>query len=137
MSSGRYMPSHPSWYRRTQKWETPTAHNYSEFGLADSGRDMFRPENGLQQAPQGNIYKNSHYSSSSILQAAHKTVDQPYGTQSQETSLKIKELKRLLNKHDFPHADTILGWAVLSGKADQNYLDEKLAQLHKVDILRS
>jgi hypothetical protein len=72
-----------------------------------------------------------------ILQATHKTVDQPYGTQSQETSLKIKELKRLLNKHDFLHADTVLEWAGLSGKADQNYLNEKLAQLRKIDILRS
>jgi len=137
-SSGRYLPSHPSWYRRTQKWDNPTGNNYnSEFGLADSGRDMFKPGNGLQLVPQGNIYKNSHYSTSPILQATHKTVDQPYGTQSQETSLKIKELKRLLSKHYFPHGDTILRWAVMSAKADERYLNEKLAQLRKIDILRS
>jgi hypothetical protein len=60
-SSGQYMPSHPSWYRGTQKWET---HNYnSEFGLADSGRDMFRPGNGLQRGP--------NYSS---IEAMNKTV---------------------------------------------------------------
>jgi hypothetical protein len=135
-SSGRYLPSHPFWYRRTQKWETPAAHNYnSEFGLADSVGDPFRPGNGLEQAPDGNTYKNSH-SSSPILQTSHKTIHQPYGTQSPETSLKIKELKRLLNKHHFPNANTILEWAVLSGKADQNYLNEKLAQLRKIDILR-
>ena len=49
-SSRQNLPSHPSWYRRTQKWDNPTAHNYnSEFGLADSGGDMFRSGNGLQQ----------------------------------------------------------------------------------------
>jgi hypothetical protein len=138
--SGRYLPSHPSWYRRTQKWETSTAHNYNnEIGvaaLADSVGDTFRPGNGLQQAA---TYKNSHYSPSPILQATHKSVDAPYGTQSQsqETSLKIKELKKLLNKLHFPHGDTILGWGVLSAKGDKNYLDEKLAQLRKIDILRS
>ena len=139
--SGQYLPSHPSWYRRNQKWETPTAHNSNnESGLAifaDSVGDTFRHGNGLQQVPQGNIYKNSHYSASPILQATHKPFDQPYGTQSQETSLKIKELKTLLNKHDFPHAERVLEWAVLSGKADQNYINEKLAQLRKLDRLRS
>jgi len=83
------------------------------------------------------MYKNSYYSPSPILQASHNSVDPQYGTQSQETSLKIKELKRLLNKHHFPHGDTVLGWAVLSAKGDENYLDEKLAQLRKIDILRS
>jgi hypothetical protein len=78
--SGRYMPSHPSWYRRTQKLRTPTAHNYNnEFGLADSGGDMFRPGNGLQQAARGPNYPSN--------EPLHKTIDQPYGTQSQETSL--------------------------------------------------
>jgi hypothetical protein len=133
--SGRYMPSHPSWYRRTQKWETPKAHNSNnKSGLAiftDSVDDTFRPGNDLQQAP---TYKNSYYSPSPILQATHKSVDPPYGTQSQKTSLKIKEL---LNKHHFSHGDTVLGWAVLSAKGDENYLDEKLAQLRKIDILRS
>ena len=136
--SGRYNPSHPSWYRRSQKRESPAAHNYNnEFGLADSGRNMFRPGDVLQQTPQSNTYKNSNYSTSSILQATHETVDQSYRTHSQETNPKIKELKRLLNKHHFPHGDTILGWAVLSAKGDENYLDEKLAQLRKIDILRS
>jgi hypothetical protein len=91
--SCRYLPSHPSWYRRTQKWETPKAHNSNnKSGLAifaDSVGITFRPENGLQQESQGNTYKNSHYSTSPILQAMHKTVDQPYASQSQETRLKI------------------------------------------------
>jgi len=57
--------------------------------FADSVGVTFRPENGLQQESQGNTYKNSHYSTSPILQAMHKTVDQPYASQSQETRLKI------------------------------------------------
>jgi hypothetical protein len=96
--SGRYMPSHPSWYRCNQKWQTPTADNSNnKSGLAifaDSVGETFRPGNGLQQARQGNTYKNSYYSSSPILQATHKSVDPPYGAQSQETSLKLKNSKR-------------------------------------------
>jgi hypothetical protein len=137
--SGRYMPSHPSWYRRTQKWQTPTAHNSdNKSGLAifaDSVGDTFRPGNGLQQSP---TYKNSHYSTSPILQATHKTVAQPYGTQSQETSLKIKELKTLLDKCHFPYGDIILRRAVYEcSKGDENYLDERLAWLRKIDKARS
>jgi hypothetical protein len=140
--SGRYMPSHPSWYRRNQKWQTPTADNSNnKSGLAifaDSVGETFRPGNGLQQARQGNTYKNSYYSSSPILQATHKSVDPPYGAQSQETSLKIKELETLLNKHHFPHGDIILRLAVYAAiKGNEIYLDEKLALLHKFDIMRS
>ena len=141
--SGQYLPSHPSWYRRNQKWETPTAHNSNnESGLAifaDSVGDTFRHGNGLQQVPQGNIYKNSHYSTSPISQATHKSIA-PYGTQSQsqETSLKIKELKTLLDKCRFPYGDIILRRAVYeSSKGDEDYLDEKLAWLHKIDKFRS
>jgi hypothetical protein len=106
--------------------------------FADSVGETFRPGNALQQAPQGNTYKKSHYSTSPILQAMHKTDDQPYGTQSQETSLKIKELETLLNKHHFPHGDTILRWAVYaSTKGNGNFVDERLAPLRKFDTLQS
>jgi hypothetical protein len=140
--SGRYVPSHPFWYRRNQKWKTPTAHNSdNKSGLAifaDSVGDTFRPGNGLQQARQGNTYKNSYYSPSPILQATHKSVDPPYGTQSHETSLKIKELKTLLDKCRYPYGDIILMRAVYeSSKGDVDYLDEKLAWLHKIDKFRS
>ncbi|MFZ0894623.1 MAG: hypothetical protein WAZ77_08990 [Candidatus Nitrosopolaris sp.] len=137
-SSRQNLPSHPSWYRRTQKWDNPTAHNYnSEFGLADSGGDMFRSGNGLQQTRQGNTYKNSYYSTSPILQATHKSVDPPYETQFQARNPKIKELKTLLDKWGFPYGDTILRWAVMSAKGDENYLEEKLVQLRKIGILRN
>jgi hypothetical protein len=127
-SSGQYLPSHPSWYRRTQKWETPTAHNFNgEFGLADSGRDMFRPGNGLQRGP--------NYSSN---EAMHKTFDQPYGTKSQERRLKIIELKTLLDKCQSPYGDIILRKAVYeSSKGDVDYLEEKLAWVRKIDKFRS
>jgi hypothetical protein len=129
--SGRYMPSHPSWYRRTQKWETPTAHKYNnEFGLADSRGDMFRLGNGPQQETRG--LNNSTNGS------MHKTVDQPYGTQSQERRLKIIELKTLLDKCQSPYGDIILRKAVYeSRKGDVDYLDEKLAWVRKIDKFRS
>jgi hypothetical protein len=137
--SGQYLPSHPSWYRRTQKWETPAAHKFkNEFGLADSGGDMFRPGKCLQQETRGNTYKNSHSSSSPILQATHKTVDQPYRTQSQETRLKIIELKTLLDKCQSPYGDIILRRAVYeSSKGDVDYLDEKLAWVRKIESSES
>jgi hypothetical protein len=129
--SGRYLPSHPSWYRRTQKWETPAAHKFkNEFGvatLADSGRDMFRPGYGLQRGP--------NYSSNEPM---HKIVDQPYGTQSQERRLKIIELKTLLDKCHFQYGDIILRKAVYeSSKGDVDYLDEKLTWVRKIDKFRS
>jgi len=128
------MPSHPSWYRPTQKWETSTTPNYNnEFGVVT----LADPGNGLQQACQSNRNKISYYSPSPLLQATDKSVDQSYETQSQETRLKIKELKTLLNKHQFPHGTTILRWTVYgSAKGDENYLDEKLAQLRKFNIHR-
>jgi hypothetical protein len=110
---------------------TPTAHNYNnEFGLADSGGDMFRPGNGLQQAARGPNYPSD--------EPLHKTIDQPYGTQSQETSLKGMELKTLLDKCQSPYGDVILRKAFYeSSKGDVDYLDEKLAWLHKIDKFRS
>jgi len=130
-SSGQYLPSHPSWYRRTQKWETPTAHNSNnKSGLpifADSVGDTFRLGNGLQRETRGpnNV-------------PMHKTVDQPYGTQSQEMRLKIIELKTLLDKHYVRYGDIILRRALYeSNKGDENYIDEKLAWVRKIDKVRN
>lgn len=137
--SGRYLPSHPSWYRRTQKWETATAPIYNnEFevaALADSVGDTFKPGNDLQQAP---TYKNSYYSPSPILQATHKSVDPPYGTQSQERRLKIIELRTLLGMQYVRYGDIILRMALYeSNKGDENYIDEKLAWVRKIDKVRN
>jgi hypothetical protein len=106
------------------------AHNYNnEFGLADSGGDMFRPGNGLQQETRGLNYPSNG--------PMHKSVDQSYGTQSQERRLKIIELKTLLEKHYVRYGDIILRRAVYeSSKRDVDYLDEKLAMVRKIDKFR-
>jgi hypothetical protein len=132
--SGRYLPSHPSWYRRNQKWETRTAHNSdNKSGLAifaDSEGDTFRPGNGLQVETRG--------PNNSTDGPMHKTVDQPYGTQSQERRLKIIELRTLLDKHYVRYGDIILRRALYeSNKGDENYIDEKLAWVRKIDKVRN
>ena len=67
-----------------------------------------------------------------------KTVDQPYGTQSQERRLKIIELKTLLDKHYVRYGDIILRRALYeSNKGDENYIDEKLAWVRKIDKVRN
>jgi hypothetical protein len=70
--------------------------------------------------------------------AMYKTVSRPYGTQSQETRLKIIELKTLLDKCRIPYGDVILRRAVYeSSKVDVDYLDEKLTWVRKIDKVRS
>jgi hypothetical protein len=130
-SSGQYMPSHPFWYRRNRKWKTPTTHNFKNvFRLADSGGDMFRQGDGLQQES-----RDVNYPSNGTM---HKTFDQPYGTQSQERRLKIIELKTLLDKCHLPYGDIILRRAVYeSSNGDTDYLDEKLTWIRKIDKLRN
>ena len=62
------------------------------------------------------------------FKALYKTVDQPYGTQSQETRLKIIELKTLLDKCHIPYGEIILRWAVYeSSKGDVNFYHRMLA----------
>ena len=132
--SGRYLSSHPSWYRRTQKWETPTARKSdNKSGLAifaDSGCDTFRLGNDLQQETLGPNYSTNG--------SIHKTVDLPYGTQSQGTRPKIIELKTLLDKCHIPYGDVILRRAAYeSNEGDLDYLDEKLTWVRKIDKFRT
>jgi hypothetical protein len=92
--------------------------------------DTFRLGNGLQQETRGPNYSSN--------EPMHKTVSQPYGIQSQDTRLKIIELKTLLDKCQSPYGDIILRRAVYeSSKGDVDYLDEKLAWVRKIDKFRS
>jgi DNA transposition AAA+ family ATPase len=58
---------------------------------------------------------------------------------SQETILKIAELKRLVNKYPQFHtidADEIVKWAIYcSSNSDNKFLDDMLKQLHTIDSL--
>lgn len=135
--TGRYMPSKPLSYGHHQKWE---AHNSnSGFGLAtvaDSVGDRFMSGNGPQEPPRGNMNKRSHYSTTPMLGPAH-SMDE---LRAQEIGLKIKELKRLVSKYHehLPNPGGIIKWAFhCSNKGDTKFLDEKLAQLHAMEVYRS
>jgi hypothetical protein len=141
--TGRFMASNPLLYRRRQQWQTRLAHNSnSEFGpatVADSAGDRFRPGNGPQEAPRGNMYKPPHYSATPMLGPTHAD-DQRYRTfRSQDIGLEIGELKILANKHRsyLEDADATVTWAVLcSSKGDDRFLDDKLFQLRAIDTAR-
>lgn len=103
------------------------AHNSNrEFGVAtvaDSVRDRFMPGKGLQEAPRGNVYKHSHYSTTLKVGLAHTD----HQLRAQENVLKLEELKRLAIKYQeyLRNPDGILELAVqCSNKGDTKYLDE-------------
>ena len=103
--SGRYLATHPSWYRRERKWQIPLDHIYDNkfrpATVTDSSGDTFQPTDAWQQAPQANMHYSSHYSISPVF----RPDDQRYGTRlSRLTRLKIEELETLLIKHQ------ILSW---------------------------
>jgi hypothetical protein len=136
MNSGRYHASNPSWYRRR------SGKRIHEFGyataVADPVGDTFRPE-GLQgqyhyqqqdQPPDVSPHPTDQ------SQPVHATND--YGTLSEETRLKIQELKRLVYKYPiFSNPDVIIKcvthFSINNG--DNTFLNEKLEQLRSIDSL--
>lgn len=135
--SGRYLASHPSWYRREQKWQTHSNHIYDNkfrpATVTDSSGDTFQRIDARQQAPQANMDYSSHYSNG----PAFRQDDQRYGTRlSRVTRLKIEELEGLLIKHQkyFNDVNEIFKWTVYwANKGDDRPLDEKLAQVRNLD----
>lgn len=128
-SSGRYLASHPSWYKRKERSVQGSA------TVADTIGNTFEPRDGPQQAPLG----VSQYSTSPMYRPTHTANDQRYGTGlSQQTILKIEELKRLVNKYPRYHTnpDEIVKSAIhrcING--DNKFLNEKLEQLRGIDSL--
>ncbi|MGC1931022.1 MAG: hypothetical protein WA667_18790 [Candidatus Nitrosopolaris sp.] len=111
-NSGRYRPSHPSLYRRGRGEKG--IHKLGTI-TADSVGDTFRPS-GLQQQTQSipralslpstsqpQPQSVSPYATDRISQPIHTTNDQV--TLSQETILKIQELKRLMYKYPQYHSN--------------------------------
>ena len=134
--TGRYIPGNHLSYGRHQKWQTHLAHNSnSGFGVAtvaDSVRDRFMPGKRPQEAPRGNVYKHSHYSTTPMVGPAHTD----HQLRAQENVLKIEELKRLVIKYQeyLQNPDGILKLAVqCSNKGDTRFLDERLAQLYTME----
>jgi hypothetical protein len=108
-SSGRYLASHPSWYRKQKgsQWD----HNYTSENhvISDSS---FRPENLLQPYP------------AALPNSQTTTVQQ-----------KLEELRLLLGKFSSPQdAHKILEWANITlRQGDESFLNNKLEQLRMLD----
>jgi hypothetical protein len=125
-SSGQYMPDNPFWYKR---------HNpYNNVGssVADSVGDASQPRYPPQQAP----LEISRYASPYPSQIMD---DQKYlGGLSQDTSVKIEQLKILLNKYPQYHKNPvgIIRLAIYNSiNGDNTLLDDKLEQLRYIDSL--
>ncbi|MFZ0511751.1 MAG: hypothetical protein WAM14_09110 [Candidatus Nitrosopolaris sp.] len=125
--SGQYIARPPSSFRRNIR-----SHKFGPTAVADSG-DTFQLIGGPQQGP----LRISQYPTSPIY---GPSVDHRYGTGlSQETVLKIEELKRLVLRYPQYHTnhDEIIKWAIFcSANGDNKFLDEKLEQLRSIDGFR-
>jgi hypothetical protein len=155
-NSGRYRPSHPSLYRRRRGEKR--IHNFGHAtttAVADSMGDTFR-HRGLQgqyhdypqhqqQAPSPSIplpppsiqdvvpYPPDQISKSQPINTTNNK-----GSLSQETRLKIQELKRLVYRHPiFSNPDMVIQcvthFSIVNG--DNTLLDEKLEQLRTLDAI--
>jgi hypothetical protein len=127
-SSGQYKPDNPFWYKHNNPY-----HNIGGT-VADSVGNTFQSRYIPQQAPSG----TSQYYTSPIYRPMPSMDDQSYGTGlSQETKLKIEELKRLLYKYpqyQNNDPDEIVKWAIYCSSNDDNkFLDDKLEQLRTIE----
>jgi len=157
-SSGKYQASHPFWYRRNGK----RIHKLGRPTVADYVGDTF-PYNGLQRQQQGQ-YQDHHQSpeeqeryhrQQSMSPSPAAFQDQPpdvlpypndwtyqriytsnnEGTLSQETILKIQELKRLVYRYAqyYRNPDAIIKCATYwSINGDNMILDEMLESLRMI-----
>jgi hypothetical protein len=130
-SSGEYGPDNPFWYKRSNPYN-----KIRPATVADSVGDTFEPTYLRQQVPLG----ISQYSPSPTYRPMPSMDDQIYGTcLSQETIVKLTELKRLVYKYTQFHnngPDEIVRLVVyycING--DNTLLDQKLAQLRSFDSL--
>lgn len=135
--SGKYLATHPFWYRREQKWQTHSDHTYDNkfrpMTVTDSSGDSPQHTDGRQQASQPNMYYSSHYSNAPAFQQDN----QRYGIRlSPLTRLKIEEFKTLLiqYKEYFHDVNEIFKWTVSwANKGDDTYLDKNLAAVRNLD----
>lgn len=134
--SGRYLATHPSWYRRERKWQTTSHDIYNNKfrpAVTDSSGDRFRARDPWQtKAPQDNMHYSSHY----FTRPISRPDDQRYRNVSPLTRLKLEELEGLLVKHQryFNDVNEIFKWALsFAIKGDDRPLDEKLAQVRNLD----
>jgi hypothetical protein len=125
-SSGRNLGSNPFSYK---------SNNIGSVMVADSVGDTFQSRYIPQQGPLG----PSQYSASPMYPAKQIMDDQRYlGGLSEDTLLKIDQLKRLLNKYPqfFTNPNQILTWTFhWAVNGDNKILDENLEQLRYIENL--
>jgi hypothetical protein len=97
--------------------------------IPDSIDDILQPRYLHQQAPLG----ISQYGTNPM----HTIHDQRYGTGiSQDTIVRIDELKRLANKYPQYCPEGLMQWAIFCcNDGDNKILDDKLEQLRTIDSL--
>jgi hypothetical protein len=156
-NSGRYHASHPSWYRgrRGEK----RIHNFGHAtttAVANSMGDTFR-HRGLQgqyhdypqhqqqvpspsiPLPPPSIQHVLPYPPDQISKSQPMSTTNNKGTLSQETLLKIQELKRLLNQYaQYQNPDAFVKCATYySSNGDNTILDEMLLNLRMISNIKS
>ena len=120
-SSGQYTPNNPFWYKHYNPYD-----NIGSASVPDTIGNSFHPRYLPQQTP-------SQYSANSPW---HVMDDQ--SSLSQGKTLKIHELKRLMNKYPQYHEnpDGIIRLAIYNSiNGDNTLLDDKLEQLRNLDRL--
>jgi hypothetical protein len=121
-SSDRYTASDPFWYRKSVQSGHAT--------VADSVDDAFQPRCSTSIP---------HFSASPMYPPRHIMDDPSNRTGlSQDTIVKIQELRRLVYKHSHycANPDSIIRLAVYNSiNGDNTLLDDKLEQLHTIDNL--
>lgn len=139
-SSGRYQVSHPFWYRRRSD---KLIHRYGHATDTYSLRANIRPT-GLQQQIQSSSIPTTRPSGSQSPSVSPDPTDQHIDTSndegnlSQETILKIEELKRRIYGYSQYHHNpgAIINCIVYyCNNGDNTLLDEKLEQLRRIDAI--
>jgi hypothetical protein len=110
-SSGRYLASHPSWYRKQRQLQANRSYQSENHAIADTA-SSFRPETLLQPYP-------------AALPNSQTTMVQH----------KLEEFRVLAGKYSFPQdAHKILEWANITlRQGDESFLNNKLEQLRMLD----
>ena len=164
--SGRYQASHPSWYRRSEKsihkfgrvMVADSIGNTFRPGLQrqHQGQYQYQQQERYHRQQQGQSLSPSIPPSPAAIQdqppdvlpiptdrtlqsqAMKTTVDEETTTLSQETMLKIEELKRLIYRYSQYHRNpgAVINCIIYyCNNGDNTLLDEKLEQLRSIDAI--
>jgi hypothetical protein len=129
-TSGQYTPNNPFWFKRNNPYG-----NIGPATIADSIGNTFEPTYLPQQGPP----QISENFANPLYRRTPTTENQSYGTAlSQNTIVKIQELKLLMNKYPqyCTNSDGLIRLAIYNSiNGDDTLLDGKLEQLRRVDAI--